>query len=214
MAESTIKHLIKSLQGIEITQDMVENVINVKEEINKLDDIVNVGQTRTDNDNIRRRKRHGNNERDKIRGHSHLVGCNICKETFQIISDLEKHIKREHKDSERFQCVYCKKKFVTNWRLEKHLKIHFKRTIKSCKYFANETFCPFEELGCKFRHDENIIEKEDDSSTDKNPHGIMNGDKTEEADNSKKFQTKSDKSSMVISDIVIDMDIGHGGRST
>ena len=42
----------------------------------------------------------------------------------------------------------------------------------------------------------------------------MNGDKTEEADNSKKFQTKSDKSSMVISDIVIDMDIGHGGRST
>ena len=38
----------------------------------------------------------------------------------------------------------------------------------------------------------------------------MNGDKTEEADNSKKFQTKSDKSSMVISDIVNDMDMKEG----
>ena len=203
MAENTIKIMMKSLRGIQITEDIVENVIHIKEEIIKLDDNLSCGQKRTDNENRRKRKRHGNKKGDKSKDLSHPVNCNICSETFQIISDLEKHIKREHIDSERFKCKYCEKKFVTKWRVEKHLNIHFKRTIKSCKYFLNETFCPFEELGCKFRHNEYIIEKEENCSiNDKNPFSVMNEDKREETGKSK-IETKSEISSM-LSDIVND----------
>ena len=85
--------------------------------------------------------------------------------------------------------------------MEKHLNIHFKRTIKSCKYFLNETFCPFEELGCKFRHNEYIIEKEENCSiNEKTTFSVMNEDKREETGESK-IETKSEISSM-LSDIV------------
>ena len=36
------------------------------------------------------------------------------------------------------------------------MRIHSKSKIKQCKYFKKKIFCPFDELGCKFGHDENI----------------------------------------------------------
>jgi hypothetical protein len=41
--------------------------------------------------------------------------------------------------------------------VEKHLRKHSTIKVKKCKYFNNnKIFCPFDKLGCKFGHNENI----------------------------------------------------------
>ena len=40
----------------------------------------------------------------------------------------------------------------TKWRLRKHLNVH--DTDRYCHYFNNQMVCPFEEIGCKFRHEQ------------------------------------------------------------
>jgi len=66
---------------------------------------------------------------------------------------LEKHIKTSHADYKTYDCNNCEKKFVTIWRLGKHDNLHLNIQTKPCKYFINKTKCPFDDLGCKFRHD-------------------------------------------------------------
>ena len=77
------------------------------------------------------------------------------------MSDLEKHIKTSHQDH---QSYYCDKKFVTKWRLQKHERMHSNVKTRRCKYVKTHSKCPFEELGCKFRHDT----KTEDTTTSQN----------------------------------------------
>ena len=84
------------------------------------------------------------------------VNCNLCDKKFQIISDLETHIKTSHEDYQSYKCHQGKKDFVTEWRLKKHARIHSNIKTRQCKYFISQTKCPFDELGCKFRHDTKI----------------------------------------------------------
>ena len=81
----------------------------------------------------------------------------MCTRKFGIISELEMHMKKEHKDYMTYECDTCRKKFITKWRLEKHLKMHKYKRVKKCKYLRNKTPCPFYEFGCKFGHDEIIV---------------------------------------------------------
>ena len=53
---------------------------------------------------------------------------------------------------ERHDCDSCNKKFVTRWRLEKHTKMHSNPKIKICRYVIKNEPCPFDKLGCKFKH--------------------------------------------------------------
>ena len=57
-----------------------------------------------------------------------------------------------------FSCEACNKDFYLQWRLEKHRKVH-EETTKLCRFYANKKICPFERVGCKFRHDEANNEK-------------------------------------------------------
>ena len=41
------------------------------------------------------------------------------------------------------------------------------KKIKHCKYVVNDEFCPFDELGCKFRHSETIKLENADNDTAK-----------------------------------------------
>ena len=82
----------------------------------------------------------------------HVLKCNLCDAQFNKISDLENHIKREHQLHDTYECDQCKKMCVTKWRLEKHKRIHSGINLKQCHYFRNKQHCPFDELGCKFRH--------------------------------------------------------------
>ena len=75
--------------------------------------------------------------------------CKMCEKTFTKNVELERHIKIHH-EAEPFECEKCGKTFVLKWRLRKHLSVHETRIY--CHYFNNDKECPFEEIGCKFKH--------------------------------------------------------------
>ena len=86
-----------------------------------------------------------------------IVGCKICKETFAKNSDLEIHIKNTHENTDVYDCDICEKSFSLKWRLKKHREGHTSECKKFCHYFNNEKVCPFEEIGCKFLHQDSEI---------------------------------------------------------
>ena len=81
--------------------------------------------------------------------HGKLHKCRDCDETFPEICKLEKHIMDHHK-FKPFECEKCDKTFVLKWRLTKHINGH--ETEFFCHYFNNGKECPFDKIGCKFRH--------------------------------------------------------------
>ena len=50
------------------------------------------------------------------------------------------------------KCGQCGKEFYLKWRFSQHMKTHSCPKVKHCHYFNNKTVCPFEEVGCKFKH--------------------------------------------------------------
>ena len=84
--------------------------------------------------------------------HTFLIKCKSCDYTCSEMINLEKHIKEKHQDDESFNCEKCRKNFVTEWRLNKHMQVHSSKQ-NFCHYFNNQDSCPFDEFGCKFRHD-------------------------------------------------------------
>ena len=76
--------------------------------------------------------------------------CTKCDKTFVKNCELERHI-LEHHEYKPFDCGKCGKTFVLKWRLRKHLSGHETKTF--CFYFNKDKECPFEKIGCKFRHE-------------------------------------------------------------
>ena len=86
--------------------------------------------------------------------------CKQCDETFSLTSDLEKHMVTFHGASKSYSCEICTKSFYLKWRLKKHLQVH-KDGVKPCKYNKNGEICPYDEVGCKFKHEDNSRVGED-----------------------------------------------------
>ena len=64
---------------------------------------------------------------------------------------MEEHL--EHHGNERpFKCSICEKGFYMKWRMEKHTSDH-RVDIKFCHYFNNDKPCPYDKVGCKFKHE-------------------------------------------------------------
>ena len=76
----------------------------------------------------------------------------MCTIKYEKVCDLERHIKSVHKEHDKFECGKCEKSIVTKWRLKKHVKMHFKLHLRECHYYKTKSYCPFEDLGCKFGH--------------------------------------------------------------
>ena len=73
--------------------------------------------------------------------------------------------------------------------------IHVQKFTKSCKYFKGNVICPFEELGCKFRHEEykkDIFEEKDDMNTDEIQSLVDSSSCDKESESS--FHTSTPKS--------------------
>ena len=49
------------------------------------------------------------------------------------------------------RCEVCGKLFFLEWRLQKHLNVHTGEA-KYCHYFNNQRDCPYQDIGCKFLH--------------------------------------------------------------
>ena len=86
--------------------------------------------------------------------------CKKCDETFSLTCDLVKHMVTFHGASKSYSCEICTKSFYLKWRLEKHLQVH-KDGVKPCKYDKSGQNCPYDEVGCKFKHVDNIRVNED-----------------------------------------------------
>ena len=54
-------------------------------------------------------------------------------------------------------CDICDKKFYLKWRLKKHMQSHEKE-VKECKYYHEGKDCPYDEVGWKFKHTEDVPE--------------------------------------------------------
>ena len=55
----------------------------------------------------------------------------------------------------QYKCDECGKTFVVEWRLKKHQILHQESaSIKYCHYFNNKKDCPYDNIGCMFRHTE------------------------------------------------------------
>ena len=82
--------------------------------------------------------------------HPKVVNCKHCDLTFSYNNELEVHVK-EHDVENEFSCEICDKEFYLEWRLKKHMAVHSVQT-KPCKYYSRNLPCPFDIIGCKFKH--------------------------------------------------------------
>ena len=82
------------------------------------------------------------------------INCQLCAKSFVNHHNLEIHLLKDHEQPKEFKCTQCDMTFMTEWRLEKHGKSHMSRfPAKTCYYFNNEQDCPFQSVGCEFRHE-------------------------------------------------------------
>ena len=91
------------------------------------------------------------NER-KVRLKNSSKKCDHCDQIFDKQSDLENHM-TDIGIEENHKCTQCESVFLTKWRLKKHEKIHCTtKRRRNCHYFNSGKSCPYEKLGCKFKH--------------------------------------------------------------
>ena len=75
----------------------------------------------------------------------------MCEKTFGKNHELETHME-EHMAEKKFKCDDCDKSFYLEWRLRKHKSVHLLQR-KMCRFFSSNEECPFEKIGCKFKHE-------------------------------------------------------------
>ena len=83
--------------------------------------------------------------------HKREIKCNVCSELFNFIFELEHHLKK-HQEVKTYKCEICDKTFCMKWRLKKHQEAHDKTDLKFCHYFNNKKVCPYDDIGCMFKH--------------------------------------------------------------
>ena len=99
-----------------------ENYAAIKILDTKIDKINEELET-TRNDIRDKTKKH--KDKMKLKHSFTSIKCNMCDESFQNITDLEKHIKKNHEIHQLFDRDQCKKGFVLKWRLKKHMIMHY-----------------------------------------------------------------------------------------
>ena len=53
----------------------------------------------------------------------------------------------------RFKCQKFDREFLLQWRIEKH-KNSYAKVTKYWHYFNNDKVCPYNDIGCMFKHEE------------------------------------------------------------
>ena len=83
--------------------------------------------------------------------HPKYFSCDDCDEVFDESWKLETHLET-HSKPKNFKCDVCEKGFFIEWRLRQHVSVHENQNIQNCHYCNNAEECPFERVGCKFKH--------------------------------------------------------------
>jgi len=117
-----------------------------------------------------------------LASHPKKLGCDHCERTFSSNYELEAHAD-EHGLLKNFKCDKCDKMFYLEWRLTKHKNVHNESTQR-CHYYLSQSRCPFEAIGCMYRHDnpsykndekEHHEEEIESEPTNKNEEGHAKG---------------------------------------
>ena len=88
---------------------------------------------------------------------SNAKSCKECEEKFSRNHELENHMVRVHGYEKTHTCEICRKSFYLEWRLKKHRTVH-ESNVRTCKYFEEGQDCPYDEIGCKYKHGEKETE--------------------------------------------------------
>ena len=83
--------------------------------------------------------------------HPKHISCDVCSEMFQESWKYEVHLE-SHEKTKDYRCDICGKTFFLEWRLKQHMKVHTNPHLRNCHYFNNNLVCPFDAIGCKFKH--------------------------------------------------------------
>ena len=84
--------------------------------------------------------------------HPKQFSCEVCNQSFCESWRYETHLETHSKPKDK-KCEVCGKEFFMEWRLRQHQNVHDNPNLKKCHYFNNNRVCPFENVGCKFRHE-------------------------------------------------------------
>ena len=137
------KLLQLDLNGVILKES--KEVDNLKKKVASLDIdlklVKNKSQKGTDQKEIT-----GQNKETK----SKPKACKECGKSFIKNHQLEKHLE-DHAKVKNKKCDVCGKLFFLEWRLQKHLSVHTGEA-KYCHFFNNQKDCPYQDIGCKFLH--------------------------------------------------------------
>ena len=78
--------------------------------------------------------------------------CDHCEDEFDLSWKLEQHM-TNHQESKKYSCSQCAKTFCMEWRLRKHTSLHDNIYRKKCHFYNNDKKCPYEEIGCMYKHE-------------------------------------------------------------
>ena len=83
--------------------------------------------------------------------HPKTISCDCCDSSFHESWEYEVHLESNSKAKDK-KCDVCGKEFFLEWRFKQHMNVHHNPYVKSCHYYNNNKVCPFEPVGCKFKH--------------------------------------------------------------
>ena len=156
--EQKFDNMEKLIKDLKIIQPEIQRTVNtVAENVKKIDLInKNISQNTHQDQRVDCRKCDETfSKAEELKNHMtemhpHTIKCKFCIKTFKKTCELENHLS-EHVSKE-FKCEKCSQEFHLKWRLNKHLEGHNNIDAKYCHYFNNSKVCPFQELGCMFKH--------------------------------------------------------------
>ena len=84
--------------------------------------------------------------------HPKTFCCDTCDKIFYESWQLEKHLETHSTKIKEKKCDICGKEFFLQWRFRQHINVHQDPNVPTCHYYNNNKVCPYDHVGCKFRH--------------------------------------------------------------
>ena len=129
-----------------------ENGFLIKESSDVLTLKKRIGGLEIDFNSLKRTSMKINESSKPLTVNKHSKKCNECDDRFTQNFEMESHMVEAHQRKKEYVCGVCDKEFYYEWRLKKHMKMHTE-VPNFCYYFNKKEVCPFDEIGCKFRHE-------------------------------------------------------------
>ena len=155
--ENFLSFNVKQLQESRLLKELInENEIKLQEvESNLLKQEVILKQ----NEPVFKCGECGNSFVKRIERRTHInenhpkqFSCDGCDLTFCESWRYEMHLET-HSNKKDHKCEVCGKEFYMEWRFKQHVKVHANSNVKKCHYYSNNKVCPYEPIGCKFKHE-------------------------------------------------------------